>query len=194
MRGTKNPDVRAILGLRPDLVLANKEENRRRDVERLRAAGVPVWVTDIRTVQQALSSLGRLLTDALDVDRPEWLVRAEREWAEPAADRRTAVIPVWRDPWMVGGPDTFTADLAGRLGLDVLAPAGDERYPHTSVDGIIALSPDVIVLPDEPYVFSRHDGPEAFPGRAVALVSGRDLTWYGPSLAEARARLGSALR
>ena len=57
VRGTKNPDLKAIMALEPDLVLANKEENRRTDVEKLRAAGVPVWVTDIETVDQALTSL-----------------------------------------------------------------------------------------------------------------------------------------
>jgi ABC-type Fe3+-hydroxamate transport system substrate-binding protein len=60
VRGTKNPDLAAIRALEPDLVLANQEENRRLDVERLRAAGVPVWVTDVRTLDQALASLHRM--------------------------------------------------------------------------------------------------------------------------------------
>ena len=64
VRGTKNPDLAAIKALRPDLVLANQEENRRLDVERLRAAGVPVWVTVIRTVDQALDSLQRMFGGA----------------------------------------------------------------------------------------------------------------------------------
>src|SRR5487761_1269130 len=60
VRGTKNPDLAAVAGLRPDLVLANKEENRRLDVDRLRAAGVAVWVTDIRTLDGAIASLRRM--------------------------------------------------------------------------------------------------------------------------------------
>lgn len=59
VRGTKNPDRRAIAALRPDLVLANMEENRELDVRRLREAGIPVWVTRIETVPQALQSLER---------------------------------------------------------------------------------------------------------------------------------------
>src|SRR5436309_6183269 len=70
VRGTKNPDLRAIAGLRPDLVVANKEENRELDVRRLRDAGVQVWVTDIETVPQALASLDRLFTEALQLSRP----------------------------------------------------------------------------------------------------------------------------
>jgi hypothetical protein len=62
---------------------------------------------------------------------------------------------------------------------------------------LAALGPDLVLLPDEPYPFTSEDGAEAFPGVATALVSGRSLTWYGPSLATARAeltdRIGSAL-
>ena len=109
VRGTKNPDLAAIRALRPDLVLANQEENRRLDVERLRAAGVPVWVTVIQTVDQALASLRRMFVAALRWPVPDWLAAAERVWREPApATRVRAVIPVWRDPWMVVGSATFT--------------------------------------------------------------------------------------
>src|SRR5580693_8859788 len=104
VRGTKNPDLAAIAGLRPDLVLANQEENRRLDVERLRAAGIPVWVTVIRTLDEAFSSLRRMFTVALGWPEPHWLTEAERTWRPAVAGpRRRVVIPVWRDPWMVVG-------------------------------------------------------------------------------------------
>src|SRR3984957_19638199 len=104
VRGTKNPDLAAITALRPDLVLANQEENRRVDVERLRAAGIPVWVTVIRTLDEALASLRRMFTVALGWPEPPWLAEAERGWREPApASRIRAAIPIWRDPWMGGG-------------------------------------------------------------------------------------------
>jgi hypothetical protein len=63
-----------------------------------------------------------------------------------------------------------------------------------SSEAVRATGPDVVVLPDEPYVFTADDGPEAFPGIRTALVSGRDLTWYGPSLGPARQRLITAIR
>jgi hypothetical protein len=94
---------------------------------------------------------------------------------------------------MVVGSDTFTGDLAARLGLDNAYGDHAERYPRVELAGILAKDPQVVVLPDEPYVFTEADGPEAFPGHRVALVSGRDLTWYGPSLTGARGRLAARL-
>jgi ABC-type Fe3+-hydroxamate transport system substrate-binding protein len=194
VRGTKNPDRAAIEALRPDLVVANREENRRLDVDRLRAAGVPVWVTVIESVDEAIASLRRLFVDVLDAGEPDWLASAAAAWAEPAPESGLRVaVPVWRDPWMVVGARTFTGDALARLGLvNVFAGAAD-RYPTVAVEDIRAARPDVVVLPDEPYVFSPDDGPEAFPGTRCALVSGRDLTWYGPSLGPARARLLAAV-
>ena len=181
--GTKNPDVPAIVGLRPDLVVANAEENRAVDLDALRAAGVAVWVTAPETVPQALRSLDRLLA-ACRLDRPGWLDEAEAAWARPVRiARRTAVVPVWRRPWMAVGRDTFTGDVLRRLGVDNALAGSPERYPRVRLD---ELPPhDLVVLPDEPYAFSADDGPEAFPDVPAALVSGRHLTWYGPSLVEA---------
>ncbi|MHA3702451.1 helical backbone metal receptor [Jatrophihabitans sp. YIM 134969] len=194
VRGTKNPDRAAIEALRPDLVVANQEENRELDVRRLREAGVPVWVTRIETLDDAFASLRRLFVEAVGLEVPAWLVQAERAWAvPPSGPRRRAAVAIWRDPWMVVGSRTFTGDVLDRLGFDNCFSAADDRYPTVSAADIAAADPDVVVLPDEPYVFSAHDGPEVFPGLATALVEGRLLTWYGPSLVEARAGLPAAL-
>ncbi|WP_425464093.1 helical backbone metal receptor [Nocardioides pocheonensis] len=192
VRGTKNPNVKAIVDLRPDLVLANKEENRELDVRRLREAGVPVWVTDIETVPQSLRSLERIFTEALRRDVPAWLVEADRSWSGPIPPPVARVaVPIWRDPWMVVGSHTFTGDLVARLGLhNVFADPehnpGGERYPHVDLAELDRDDVDLVLLPDEPYVFTAEDGPEAFTRTPVRLVSGRLLTWYGPSLIEAR--------
>ncbi|CAN3983927.1 ABC-type Fe3+-hydroxamate transport system, periplasmic component [Kitasatospora purpeofusca] len=198
--GTKNPDLARITALAPDLVIANDEENRRPDLDALRAAGLPVWVTDIRTLDQAFRSLDRLLTVGCGLPRPAWLDTAEAAWAEvvplPGPARR-AVVPIWRRPWMVLGHDTFAGDLLQRLGLHLPHaedPARPERYPAVPLPELLAGRPDLVVLPDEPYRFTAEDGPEAFPGIPAALVSGRHLTWYGPSLVEAPAVLAEQLR
>lgn len=194
VRGTKNPDRAAIAALRPDLVVANREENRRLDVDRLRAAGIPVWVTVIESVEHALTSMRRLLVDVLDAGTPGWLTTATREWAGPPQLPGTRVaVPVWRDPWMVVGARTFTGDVLTRLGLVNVFGSSADRYPHVEPAGLRAAAPELVLLPDEPYVFSADDGPEAFPGIPTALVSGRQLTWYGPSLATARADLLAAV-
>ncbi|MEU6481898.1 helical backbone metal receptor [Streptomyces sp. NPDC047017] len=197
--GTKNPDVDRITALAPDLVIANEEENRAPDLDALRAAGLGVLVTEVRDVPGAFRELARVLAACGAPSRPRWLDEAEAAWAAPgpggvAAGRRTAVVPVWRRPWMVLGRDTFAGDVLARLGVDHLYAHHTERYPRVPLDALRAAAPDVVVLPDEPYRFTADDGPESFPGLPCALVSGRHLTWYGPSLAEAPRVLGAALR
>ena len=94
---------------------------------------------------------------------------------------------------MVVGSATFTGDVAARLGLENVYGADPGRYPRVDLDDVAARRPDLIVLPDEPYPFSAGDGPEVFPRQRVALVEGRSLTWYGPSLVTARPVLASQL-
>ncbi|MCQ4192601.1 helical backbone metal receptor [Streptomyces sp. BPPL-273] len=196
--GTKNPDTDRIAALAPDLVIANEEENRAPDLDALRAAGVEVLVTEVRTVPQAWTELDRVLTACGAPSRPRWLDDAEAAWSDPAppfpGERRSAVVPIWRRPWMVLGRDTFAGDVLARLGVDHLHASHPERYPKIPVEELRAARPDVVVLPDEPYRFTADDGPEAFPGLPCALVDGRYLTWYGPSLGRAPRALAEALR
>jgi ABC-type Fe3+-hydroxamate transport system substrate-binding protein len=195
VRGTKNPDLDRVRSLLPDVVLANIEENRAPDLEELRASGIAVWLTVVRTVDEALLSLRRMLTVACGIPAPGWLGDAERAWAHPAPTRRLrAAVPIWRRPWMVAGRDTFTGDVLARLGVDNVFAGHPERYPKMPLDQIVAAQPDLVVLPDEPYRFTADDGPECFPGIDTALVSGRHLTWYGPSLVEAPRVLSALLR
>jgi ABC-type Fe3+-hydroxamate transport system substrate-binding protein len=191
--GSKYPRVADVLALRPDLVVANVEENRRGDVEALRAAGVPVWVTYPRDVDAALASLARLT--ALFGPEPGWLAAARAAWAAvpPAVPARRAVVPVWRRPWVVLGSGTFAGDVLRRLGVGNVYAGHAERYPRPDPAALRAAGAELVVLPDEPYRFTADDGPEAFPGLPYALVSGRHLTWYGPSLAEAPALLAAQL-
>jgi ABC-type Fe3+-hydroxamate transport system substrate-binding protein len=145
VRGTKNPDVAAIVALAPDLVVANQEENRPDDLDALRAAGVPVYVTDIRTldgaVDGAFGALARMLA-ACGITRPGWLDDAERAWAavpEPAV-RRRAVVPIWRRPWMAVGRDTFTGAVLARLGVDNALCNDLERYPRFDPEALPATT------------------------------------------------------
>ncbi|MDX3573829.1 helical backbone metal receptor [Streptomyces sp. ID05-47C] len=194
--GTKNPATDRITALAPDLVIANEEENREPDLAALRDAGIEVLVTEVRDVPGAFRELARVLEACGSRSRPRWLDEAEEAWSalKPPDRRRTAVVPVWRRPWMVLGRDTFAGDVLSRLGVDHLYAAHEDRYPRIALDDLRVAAPDLVVLPDEPYRFTASDGPEAFPGLPCALVSGRHLTWYGPSLAEAPQVLGEALR
>ena len=195
IRGTKNPDCRAIAALAPDLVIANMEENREIDVRRLRSAGLNVWVTRIESVEQALTSMSRMFTEALGWDVPDWLAQAGLVWAQPPTLQgvRTAAV-IWRDPWMVVGSGTFAGDLLHRLGCINAFETSPQRYPTVDVGDLDGLGLDVILLPDEPYRFTSADGPEAFPRTPTALMDGRMLTWYGPSLVAARAHLEGCIQ
>jgi ABC-type Fe3+-hydroxamate transport system substrate-binding protein len=188
--GTKNPDIGQTVALRPDVVLANEEENRQPDLDALRAAGIAVWVTRIRDLPEALASLRRMITLACRLPGPAWLDAAESAWRRPSGSASlAAVVPIWRRPWMVLGSDTFAGDLLARLGVTNVYAAHPERYPRVGIGELRSAAADLVVLPDEPYRFTASDGPEAFPGSRTALVSGRHLTWYGPSLTEAPAVL-----
>ncbi len=195
VRGTKNPNLAAIRDLRPDLVLANQEENRKLDVERLRAAGLPVWVTRINSVDEALASMARLFREAFGMaGEPAWLRDARPVWAPVAAGAEVRVaVPIWRDPWVWVGGSTYAADVMARLGWHNVL--GDlDRYPHRSVEQVLGERPDVILLPDEPYPFRSDDGPQALAPAHTVLLPGRWLFWYGPAMVEAPTRLRATLR
>jgi hypothetical protein len=163
--------------------LVNDEENRLEDIDELRRRGVSVWLTDYKTVPDAIGGLSAML-DRLEIEPPRWLEQADESWSDAWDGPRTrAVVPIWRRPWMALGHDTFAGDLLSRVGVDNALVDNAQRYPRVDLE---SLPPhDVVVLPDEPYAFAAADGPEAF-AVPCRLVSGRHLTWYGPSLAEAR--------
>jgi ABC-type Fe3+-hydroxamate transport system substrate-binding protein len=207
IRGTKNPDVAAIVALAPDLVIANEEENRQLDVERLRAAGLTVHVTRVRTLAALPDSLHRLagllgVADAgarLVTDIQQALAAAER----PPRHRRV-VCAVWRDDpgqggdeegWWLLGRATYAASLLERVGAEVLPVDPEGRYPRCSFAELRELRPDIVLLPDEPYAFGSADA--AALGRAglrAILADGMDLWWWGPRTPGAVTRLGQLLR
>ena len=191
--GTKWPDLERVRALQPDLVVANAEENRPQDLAALRDCGIPVWTTAPATVDQALTSLDRLCA-VLGHPEPGWLRRVHEVWADPPRlGAVTAVVPIWRRPWMVLGRDTFAGDVLARLGVRNVFAGSADRYPKLAKEDPFGVVADLVVFPDEPYAFTPDDGPEAWPQCRPVFVSGRHLTWYGPSLAEAPAVIAAQL-
>jgi ABC-type hemin transport system substrate-binding protein len=181
--GTKNPKVERIVALRPDLVIANREENRREDVEALRAAGLEVMVTDPNSVAEAVAMIeelgGRLDSGARARELTEEIVAALAELAPTIGLR--VFVAVWKEPLMGLGSETYGHDLlVGAGAVNVLA--GRPRYPEVSLEEVAGLRPDLVLLPDEPYPFKDEDR-EAFEAVAPArVVDGKLLWWYGPRI------------
>ncbi|MEQ8455268.1 MAG: helical backbone metal receptor [Sandaracinaceae bacterium] len=206
--GTKNVDVAAVIALRPDLVLANKEESSQRDVERLIDAGLPVFVSFPCTVEESLDYV-ETLARLLHVDAPPRPTLARRQ------GELRVYAPIWKDPWMTMDGRTYGSDLLSWLGADNVfsdrarryplaadvagAPAADPgardtRYPRVTAEEIRARGPALVLLPDEPYRFDETHLEEVRSwGVEAALVSGKDLFWYGVRTAGALERLDRAL-
>lgn len=200
--GTRKFSVSRVLELEPDLVLAVKEENDREQVFELRLAGVPVLVGEPVSVASAISLL-RLLSGVVGAPGTEPVID-EIELAylrlrlRPPEYRRV-FVPVWKEPYMTLGGDTYAHDVLAVCGGENIF--GDRtRYPQVSVEEIEAAGPEVILLPDEPYEFSEADRreflrletPASREGR-VRLVDGKALTWYGPRMAESLRRVSVLL-
>lgn len=185
MGGTKNPDVQKIIALQPELVFANAEENRKEDVDALRAAGIPVWVsmpTKVSDVFTLLWNIMYLFNETSMVVRVRLIEQVyDRLMGMLNArdkDLPSVFVPIWYEPWMTINQDTYLHDLLlicggmnvfadrermfpldadlGKREADVtLAEGRDTRYPRISLDEVVAKQPDIILLPSEPFKFTE---------------------------------------
>jgi len=210
--GTKDADVDAIVAVTPDLVIANQEENTARVVRKLAEQGIDVWVTYPRTVREGVDLLVELASlGASEAAFEEHVapclsaVEAAEQRRDAPGNRPTVFCPIWRDPWMTIGRDTYIHDmieLCGGRNLYADPPEdpdsgaiqgrADRRYPIVDLDRVLTDGPEVILLPDEPYRFDEWDAkrllgtdcPAAKADR-VHLIDGTLVSWYGPRIAEA---------
>jgi iron complex transport system substrate-binding protein len=212
--GTKDPDIKRIIALKPQLVLANKEENRREDILYLREHGLTVHVGQPTTVEEGLAyvaTVGRIFqreaeADAIVRDGVRQIVAAReriRELEEQNALRRTprdyvrprVIAFVWRDPWMAAGGGTYMGDMIETLGGQHLLHATTERYPEVSPEQVAELKPDILLFPDEPFPFKETDLDfwqsqlPRLPRERLRLCSGQDLCWFGARIPQALTRL-----
>lgn len=188
--GTKNPDIPAIVGLAPDVVVVDEEENRREDADALRAAGLELLVTAVRDVDGALDAVDALARRA-GLDAP---ARQAVGAGRPSAWR--AFVPIWRRPWMTINADTYGASVLAACGVEVVHADHVDRYPTVDLDGVAALEPDVVLVPSEPYVFSERHLDElraALPASRLRRVDGQDLFWWGTRTPGAVERLRAAV-
>ena len=183
--GTKNPDLRAIRALAPDLVVVDREENRREDHDALVAAGLDLHVVEIRSLADVDPAMTALAA------------RVEATWdligeIQPVDMTRRAAVPIWRRPWMWLAEPTYGTSLLEVLGVhNVVLDRGP--YPSIDLDEVIELGADLVIAPDEPYEFGEQHRAELSQIAPVRFVDGKDLVWWGVRTRGALARLGAEL-
>jgi len=181
--GTKNPAVDRIRELEPDLVHMNLEENLERHAAQISDFS-PVFVSEPKTVHdvaQLIRDLGEV-HDRRDAAR-DHIAGLEAELSKfSSAARFTFACPVWKEPWMWCGGDTYVSSLIAAVGGgNVLSQL--DRYPRLALDQVVALAPDVIFLPNEPMVFTEKDRDRiqslAPSSKVIGPFPGHLITWHG---------------
>lgn len=188
--GTKNVDLERVRTLRPDLIIGNKEENSREDIEALEKE-FPVWMSDVRDLDGALGMI-HSLGDLTGTPERAGTIRLGVEKAfstlRPLEVERTVAYLIWREPYMVAGPGTFVNDLLSRCGLRNVFDKEDVRYPEITPQVLAVSDPDMILLSSEPYPFKDEhiaDLNMICPGTPVRIVDGEYFSWYGSRLLKA---------
>ncbi|GAB5410163.1 MAG: helical backbone metal receptor [Balneolaceae bacterium] len=186
--GTKNPSIDKILSLAPDLIIANKEENRKEDILQL-SKYVEVVTTEIDTVEEALKWIN-VLGNKLEVEERSSALVTEISNLNPSSNSyqkiRTAYF-IWKDPWMSVGNDTYIHDVMKSFGLGNIFE-DETRYPSINLEKISSLSPELILLSSEPYPFKETHIQEIkniCPKSTIQLIDGEWFSWYGSRMVPA---------
>lgn len=192
--GTKNVNFERIKELHPDLIIANKEENDQAQIEAL-AKDYPVWISDIKNMRDALAMIQQV--GALVNNKPK-AAELIQTITKGFTDIKRAITPtrvayfIWRNPWMCAGGDTFISNMIENMGwVNVLKDV--PRYPEVTLQQIVTLQPQLVLLSSEPYPFKDQHIAEikaVLPNARVQLVDGEMFSWYGSRLIQASRYLG----
>jgi ABC-type Fe3+-hydroxamate transport system substrate-binding protein len=185
--GTKNLQIEKIRSLQPDLIIGNKEENIKEQIEEL-AQEFPVWLSDINSVEDALAmieAIGEICQAENKAREIVGSISAKRQLLAHLPKRKTLYF-IWKDPYMVAGPNTFISHMMAEAGYENIAPNSEQRYPSLSLKEVKALHADVILLSSEPYDFTSRDTLDFWDGSGeVRIVDGELFSWYGNRMIKA---------
>ena len=188
--GTKNVDIHKVASLKPDLIIANKEENIKEQIEVL-AADYPVLLTDVNNLEEALemiATVGKLTYKSVPATTIiDSIEHGFARLANKSAPALKAAYLIWKDPYMTVGGDTFIHNMMEHAGFSNVF-AQEIRYPELNIDAIRQSKCDVLLLSSEPYPFKQLHMDELkhqLPATKVCLVNGEMFSWYGPLLMEA---------
>jgi ABC-type Fe3+-hydroxamate transport system substrate-binding protein len=191
--GIRDPDVRKIAAIKPELVVASADENRKEDIAALEREGIPVYTALPKTVSQAIEMMRDLAAltgtaEACDrLTRP--VVAIQRRLAALSSDASPVAVfcAIWKAPYWTLSDDTFAGDLLRLCGGRNVFGARSERYFPVTLQEVSSARPEMILLPNEPYPFTDADRAEfrrlgnipAARTNRIHIVNGRDLFWYG---------------
>lgn len=186
--GTKNLKIEQILALKPDLVLANKEENDKTQVEKLKET-VPVWTSEVKTIEDAFEMIS-LVGQMVDRSEVASKIRKEIQFSfknfHTEAKVKCAYL-IWKNPMMVVGGDTFINSMLEKAGFENVFK-NQNRYPTISIEEVLALNIDALLLSSEPFPFKeKHikEFKESFPNTIIKVVDGEIFSWYGSRMKRA---------
>lgn len=186
--GTKNLNLDKIKALKPDLIIANKEENVKEQVEELQKE-FKVWVTNISTIEDnyyLLKNLGNILGKEETAQKYNLKIYEILEGFQDLARRKCAYI-IWKNPYMTIGSDTFIHEVLNQIGFENIFK-NEKRYPEISVENLKYA--DYIFLSSEPFPFQQKHIDELqlhLPNSKIMLVDGEAFSWYGTHLAKCEA-------
>lgn len=188
--GTKNLNIEKIISLEPDLIIANKEENVKEQVEKL-AIDFNVWVTDVNNLDDAIQMIEDIGSITKKESKASTLIQSiKNEFLQTQHHLnvlKNVVYLIWKDPYMTIGRDTFINNMLLQAGYKNLFD-NTLRYPEVSIELLQALKPEYIFLSSEPYPFSSKHLEElkaVLPESKIILVNGEMFSWYGPRLLKA---------
>ncbi len=197
--GTKKIDMDKVRALKPDLIIGNKEENERKDIQALEQE-FPVWMSDIRDLPDALDMITRVGEITGTQEKAKALARDIVQafgTLRPLDPTYTVAYLIWREPYMVAGHGTFINDMLKRCGLQNVFDEDDARYPEITEQQLAEADPDIILLSSEPYPFKEEhiqDLNMICPGTPVRIVDGELFSWYGSRLLHAPAYFNGLLK
>ncbi|HUR61367.1 MAG TPA: helical backbone metal receptor [Candidatus Thermoplasmatota archaeon] len=204
--GTKDARLDRILALRPDLVVADKDENPKALVEALQAAGVEVLWSEIDAVEDAarfLEALGRRCgadQAATVLARDLRAAMAEVAVAGGGGPGVPVFCPIWHAPWMTFDRTAYPSAMLAAVGLrNVFADHAGPKYFQVADGEVAAAGAQWSLLPSEPFPFHRHPvdtsglGPAGHPER-VRVIDGEALTWFGARTAAGLRELAGVAR
>ena len=192
--GTKNIHIEKIQSLEPDLIIANKEENVKEQIEELMLSH-QVWLTEIDTLednQKFIEELGRRLNKKKTAEFWQNKIETALDIA-PTKSNITYTYLIWKNPYMTIGQDTFIHHMLSKLGL-VNTHQHLKRYPEISWQDM--ESSDVILLSTEPFPFQEKHIEELrihFPNKKILIVDGEAFSWYGSHIAQCKQQYLSLL-